>query len=424
MTTTMHRPRSLWRHRDFLTYWVGDTVSSLGTQVTFVALPLVALLTLDVTTRELGVLRFAEYLPFLALTLLFGVWADRRRRRPLMIAVHVIRGALVAIVPVLALFGIVRFPVLVAVAFAVGTCTALFEVCWLSYVPSLVPSDRLVDAIGKVATSHSAAEVAGPALGGLLVQLATAPFALIVDAVSYLFAAASLVIVRHREPDPVDPAKASQTRTNMLAELGDGLRFAFRQPYIRATAFCAAQANFFGLLTETVFLQYAVRELQLRPGLLGLVLSTVGAGGILGAAFANGIITRFPVGRVYVTARLVSGGGVLLLPLAGGSTTTAVATCMASFFIWQAALANSNVVNASLRQAMTPEHLRGRMNASVRTLVFGALPLGGLAGGLFGDLIGLRAALWLGAIGYTASVVPILLSPLPRLRTVPTMGDR
>lgn len=417
MTTTADRPRSLWRRRDFLAYWVGDTVSSLGTQVTFIALPLVALLTLDVTTRELGVLRFAEYLPFLAFTLPFGVWADRRRRRPLMIGAHLVRATLVAIVPLLALFGVVRFPALVTIAFAVGTCTALFEVCWLSYVPSLVPSGRLVEAIGKVATSHSAAEVTGPALGGLLVQHVTAPLALIADAVSYLVAAASLVMVRDREPDP---SRHDDAGHNVLAELRAGLGFAFRQPYIRATAFCAAQANFFGILTETVFLQYAVRELRLSPGLLGLVLSAVGAGGILGAACANGIVTRFPVGRVYVIARLISGGGVLLLPMSDGSTSTAVVTCMASFFLWQAALANTNVVNASLRQAMTPEHLRGRMNASVRTLVFGTMPLGGLAGGLLGDLIGLRPALWLGAIGYAASIVPILLSPLPRLRKIPT----
>jgi hypothetical protein len=246
----------------------------------------------------------------------------------------------------------------------------------------------------KVATSHSAAEVAGPAVGGLLVQLMTAPLALVADALSYVVAAASLLFVGHREPAP---AAADPGRRRVLAELADGLRFAFRQPYIRATAFCAAQGNFFALLTETVFLQYAVRELRLGPGLIGLTFSAVGAGGLLGAVLANSIVSRYPIGRVYVTARVVSGVGVLLLPLAGGSTAVAVATCMASFFIWQAALANSNVINASLRQAMTPEHLRGRMNASVRTLVFGALPLGGLAGGLFGDLIGLRAALWLGA---------------------------
>jgi MFS family permease len=143
-------------------------------------------------------------------------------------------------------------------------------------------------------------------------------------------------------------------------------------------------------------------------------------GGVLGAAFAGRLARSFPVGRLYVIARTVGAAGTLLLPLASGSTPVVVGTCMLSFFVWQAALANTNVINASLRQVLTPEHLRGRMNASVRTLVFGALPLGGLVGGLLGGLVGLKAALWLGAIGYTFSIVPILLSPIPRLRTLPS----
>jgi MFS family permease len=412
----VERSTSLWRNRGFAAFWFGESVSLFGSQVTFVALPLLAMLTLDVSAAQLGTLRFAEYLPFLGFTLFFGVLADRVRRRTLMIASNAVRAVLVAIVPLCTMLGLMRLPLLVVIAFLVGTCSAMFEVCWLSYVPGLVDRDRLVEAMGKVSASHSAAEVAGPGLGGVLVQLLSAPIALLVDAVSYLAATVSLALVRQPEPR----AEAHEPRRPVARELADGLRFAFREPHIRATAYSAALGNFFALITETVFLVYAVRELRLTPAFVGLTLSALGMGGVLGAAFAGRLARSFPVGRLYVIARTVGAAGTLLLPLASGPTPVVVGLCMLSFFVWQAALANTNVINASLRQVLTPEHLRGRVNASVRTLVFGALPLGGLVGGLLGGLVGLKAALWLGAIGYAFSIVPILLSPIPRLRTLPS----
>lgn len=413
------RQITLWRDRDFSTFWIGQTTSQVGSQITLVALPLVAVLTLNVGSGELGVLRFAEYLPFLAFTLLFGVWADRRRRRPLMVASNVVRGVLIALVPLLAAFDLLTLPLLFAVVFVVGMGAALFEVCWLSYLPVLVGRSRLVEAMGKVSTSHSAAEVAGPGAGGLLVQLTTAPFALLLDALSYLVSVVSLLSIRHREPDP---APEAVPRRHLGRELGEGLRFAFGEPHIRATAITASMSNFFYLTTETVFLLYAVRELHFSPGLIGLILTAMGAGGLLGAAFANAISGRFPFGQVYVIARLTGGLGAILLPLAAGPKVVVVAMCFASFFVVQAAVANTNVLGISLRQTLTPDDIRGRMNASVRTLAFGSLSLGGLAAGWLASVIGFHATLWLAAIGYAATIVPILASPLPRLRTLPALG--
>jgi predicted MFS family arabinose efflux permease len=332
-----------------------------------------------------------------------------------MILANLLRALLIALVPLSAMLGLLRTPELVVIAFAAGTCTAMYEVCWLSYVPSLVRRTQLIDAMGKVSASHSAAETAGPAVGGALVQVLTAPFALVVDAISYLVGAASLLAVRQREPDRV----VIGTPRRVVPELVEGLKFTFGQPCIRATAFCAALGNFFSLITETVFLPYAVRELHLAPALVGLTLSAMGIGGLIGAVTAYRIIRRFALGRVYVVARSVSAAGTLLLPLATGSKLVTVAVCMASFFVWQAALASTNVINSSLRQALTPEKLRGRMNASVRTLVFGALPLGGLTGGVLGSYLGLHNTLWIGAAGFATSLLPILLSPLPRLRSLP-----
>jgi predicted MFS family arabinose efflux permease len=373
-------------------------------------------LSLKASTEQLGVLRFAEYLPFLACSLLFGVWVDRSRRRPLMIASNAARAVLIGSVPLLATLGLLRFWALVTVALAMGACAALFEVCWLSYVPDLVDRDRLIEAMGKVSSSHSAAEVAGPGAGGLLVQLVTAPIALLLDALSYLVSVVSLITIRHPEPDP---AEGTNARGHLGRALAEGLRFAFSEPHIRATAFAASIGNFFSLVSQTVFLVYAVRVWHFSPGLIGLILTAIGAGGILGAMCASAINRRMPLGRMYVIARVAGGVGALLLPAAVGPNIVVAAMCMASFFIVQAALAITNVLSSSIRQALTPGEIRGRMNASVRTLVFGSLSLGGLAAGLSGTAIGLRATLWIGAIGYSAAIIPVLASPLPQLRSLP-----
>lgn len=412
---------SLLRDGDFRALWVGTTLSQTGTQVTFVALPLVAVLALEADAQQLGVLRFVEYLPLLMLTPLFGVLADRRRRRSLMLASYAVRGVLIALVPALVLFDQLHLWLLLVIAFGVGAGTALYDVCWISYVPRLVDSRRLTDAMSRMAAGNVAAEVAGPGLGGLLVQLLTAPFALLLDALSYVVGGWSLLRIRRREPSPERSPAGLRRRFHELVE---GIRFAFAEPHIRATALTAALGNFFALVTETVFLVYAIRDLHFTPGLLGLVLTAIGAGGLLGATFAGAVVARWPVGRVYVTARLVGGAGAMLVPLAAGPTVTVVAMCMGSFLLVQAALANTNVINASLRQALTPDSLRGRMNASVRTLVAGMLPLGALAATILSGFLGLQTILWVGAIGYAASIVPVLASPLPRLNTIPTVAAR
>jgi hypothetical protein len=270
--------------------------------------------------------------------------------------------------------------------------------------------------MGKVATTNSVAEAAGPVLGGTLVQLITAPFVLALDAGSYLIGALSLAGVRRPEPKH---APAVPEPAHIFTELIDGLRFTFGEPHIRATALSAATSNFFAIVTETAFLLYAVRDLDFSPSVIGLVLAGVGLGGLVGAACSNGISSRWPIGRVYLGSRVIGGGAAMLLPLAGGSLPVAAAMCMVSFFLAQAALANTNVLNASLRQALTPDRLRGRMNASARTLIYGVLPVGGLAAGYLGTSLGLHATIWVGAIGYAASILPILASPIPRLVTLP-----
>ncbi|GAB3432975.1 MFS transporter [Flindersiella endophytica] len=405
----------MWRNRDFAAYWVGQTASEFGTQVTFVALPLLAVLTLHASVGQVGMLRFAEYLPYLILTPLFGVWADRSRRRPLMLGSYAVRAILVFSIPALIALGLLRMPLLLVIVFVVGAGAALFEVCWLSYVPGLVPDDRLVDAMAKCATSQSAAEVSGPGIGGVLVQLVTAPVALLVDGVSYVIGVASLARTRYREPEPT----VASTGRHVWRELYEGLRFAFGQPYIRPTVLMAAIGNFFLLVAETVFLVYAVRDLRLSAGLIGLILTATGAGGLLGAGLSHAATKRWPLGTVMVSTRIACAVGAVLLPVAAGPTVLVVAVCIASFFIVHGGMSTSNVLVSSLRQAVTPAHIRGRMNASCRTVVYGALPLGSLAGGILGETIGLHASLWLAAVGYATSIIPVLASPIPRLGGLP-----
>ncbi len=212
-------------------FWIGETISLFGTQVTLLALPLTAVLTLKVTSEQLGLLRFLENAPYLVFPLLFGAWVDRRRRRPLMIVANAARSVLIGLIPLLAVLHVLRLLPLAIIAFAVGIFTVLFDVCWIAFVPGIVSKDQLIEANSKVATSSAAAEVGGPGLAGVLVQLLTAPLALLADSLSYVVSVFSLLLIRHQEPAP-----ARQQQPALLKEIGDGMRFVFGNSYLRILA--------------------------------------------------------------------------------------------------------------------------------------------------------------------------------------------
>ncbi len=403
----------LWRHADFLKLWSAETVSQVGTQVSQLALPLAAILVLDASAFEVALLGGIQFLPFLLFTLPAGVWVDRLPRKPILVAGDLGRAVLLATVPVAYALDALTIWQLYAVAFGVGVGTVFFDVAYQSYLPALVRQDQLVEGNSKLEISRSGALIAGPGLAGALVGALTAPYAILVDAVSFFGSAAFLVRIRTKEERPERAADAHLGR-----ELVEGLRYLLRHRYWRPFAACTATSNFFSQVMFSIFLVYAVRELDLSPQLIGFSLIPVGIGGLAGALLANRLATRFGVGPTIIGSAAVFGPAALLVPLAPSSLP--IPFLAASFALLGVAGIVYNITGISLVQTLTPERLLGRLNASRRFIVWGTIPLGALAGGVLATVFGLRAALLIGALGSCTCFLPILFSPLRTLRAMPT----
>jgi MFS family permease len=404
----------LWRDRDFLRFWAGETVSQVGAQVTQLALPLTAVYLLDVSPRQLGLLNAASFAPFLGVTLFIGVWVDRVRRRPLMIASNIGRALVVGSVPAAAALGLLRIEYLYLAALTLGVLTVVFDIAVQSYLPALVDRDRLVEGNSKIQVTMSVAQIGGPGLGGLLVQVMTAPLALVADAASYVVSIATLVAIRRREPRP-----EAAPKRHLWREIDDGLRFVFANGYLRACALQSGTYNLFWMSLQTLFLLYCARQLHLSAGAIGLIMATGALGSLFGSLAASRLKERVGLGRAILAEVALCCVAPALIPLASGPGPVVVAMFVAAIALAGMGATMANVHVISLRQAITPDHTLGRMNASYRFLSWGALPLGALLGGLLGDALGLRPALFVTAGGFLIAVLLVGLSPIPRLREMP-----
>lgn len=405
----------LWRSGDFLRLWGAQTVSQLGSQVTLLALPLAAIVTLEASALEASVLAALEYAPFLLLTLPAGVWVDRLRRRPLLVAADVARAIVLASVPLAWALDALTLWQLYAVGFTTGALTVVFDVAYVPYVASLVPREHLLDANSKLEVSRSAAQTAGPGVAGLLVELVTAPFALAVDAVSFMLAA--LLVARIRTDETLDLAR----RASDLRELGDGLRYVLGHSTFRPIMACTALSNFFGTVVwGPVLLVYAVRELGLSAGTIGAAFTLGNVGVLAGAISVGRIARRLGLGPTIAGSALLFGPPVLLVPLA--PQDSAVPWIVAAFAVTGFGGVVYNVSIRSLFQTLTPNRLLGRATAVARTIVWGVIPLGTLAGGALASAIGVHEAIWVGAAGAACAALPILVSRVPRLVDVPTQA--
>jgi MFS family permease len=407
----MIAPVSLWRRRDFLALWAGQTVSELGSQVSLIALPLVAVTVLGAGAFQTGLLATLQYLPFLLLGLPAGVWVDRLARRPVLIAADAGRALAMGTVPVAwALHGL-HLPQLYAVGFVVGVLTVFFDVAYQSYLPALVDRDQLIEGNSRLALTQSSAEVAGPGLGGLLVSAVTAPYAVAADAASYVVSVVSLLLIRTPEPRRVaGPARS------LRAELGEGLGYVLRHRVLRAIAACTGLHNLFGNAATAVLFVFAVRELGLGAGTIGLWLSLGSLGGPVGALLASRLSRRLGTGPAIALAAWMGGPAWLLVALAPRGH--ALPFLVASGVLGSLAGVAYNVTQVSLRQAITPQRLQGRMNATMRFLVWGTIPVGAFAGGLIATFAGLRATLWIATAGTTLAALPVTFSAVRRLRSV------
>ncbi|MGF1428626.1 MFS transporter [Kitasatospora sp. LaBMicrA B282] len=416
-TTAAPAARSgLWRNRAFLTFWFGETLSLMGTQVTTLALPLTAVTAFHATPGQLGLLRFLQLVPYLGLALVFGALVDRLRRRRVMITANAARLVLIGLIPLLAVTHHLTMPLLLALACAIGIFSVLFDVSWMSFVPTLVKDKaHYVEANQKLGVTSSTTDVAGPGIAGALVGALTAPVSLVVDAASYLVSLITLLMIRTPEEKPAPAAE----RRHLGREIAEGLRFVFGHRVLRPLAVIAPFCNFSMVSIWTLFLLYAVRDEGLPAGLVGLVFSASSVGGLVGASVSGAVLKRLPTGRAYALSMSLIFTGPLLIPFAAGSRPVLLAFFVAAFFLSYLGLGIANVVMVSLRQGATPAALMGRMNAAFRTLLFGGGSLGGLLGGYLAGAFGTHTALTGIAVGSALLVSAVAASPVSWLKATP-----
>jgi len=407
----------LLRHPDFLKLWSAETISQVGSQVSNLAIPLVAILVLDASAFEVAALGTALFLPFIFFTLPAGVWVDRWPRRPILIAGDLGRAVLLATIPLAYVADVLTLAQLFVVGFLYGACTVFFDVAYQSYLPSLVEREQIIEGNSKLEISRSAAQIAGPGFGGILIEIFTAPYAVLVDALSFLGSGLFVLSIRNRAEPHVAVAAASD-RPSLWTDLKEGLRFVLGNPYLRAQAGCTATSNFFFLMAFSIVLVYYVRVLDLSPGVIGIVLSIGSIGSLVAAFTASRLTSRFGLGPTTVAAAFLQGPALLLVALAPQAAP--IPMLVASGLLTGFVIVVYNINQLSFRQAICPERLQGRMNSVMRFIVWGTIPLGSLTGGVLATWIGLRETIAIGAIGAGSAFLWILFSPMRSVRAMPT----
>jgi MFS family permease len=406
----------LWQHADFLKLWSAQTISQVGSQISGLALPLVALLTLHASAFEVAALSVVDFLPFLLFTLPAGVWVDRLPRRLIMVIADVGRALALVSIPVAVFVGDLRLPQLYIVGFATGTLTVFFDLAYQSYLPSLVERNELVDGNAKLEISRSSALIGGPALGGVLVRVLTAPYAVLADALSFLGSALFVLGIRRNEV----VAERGAASPSMWSELIEGARYIFGHPYWRAISVSTAMFNFFNYVAFAILVVYMVRLLHMSPFAIGVTLSLSNGGALIAAFFAQNIGRRLGAGRAILLAAFC-GVPLVLVPLAPVSYP--IPFIVVAFTFEGFGVVLYNVSTISLIQALTPKRLLGRANASRRFVVWGTIPLGGLVSGALASWIGLRPTLFVGTLGCALSAIPLLLSPIRHITEMPTDSE-
>jgi MFS family permease len=404
---------SLWQHQDFLKLWIGQTVSELGTVVTRTAVPLVALLVLGAGPWELAVLVIVTSAGVLLVGLFAGAWVDRLRRRPLLIWDDFIRAALLLSIPIAYALGGLRMEQLYVVMFLESCLGALFDAAYPAYLPTLIGRDRLVEGNSRLATSSSIAEIGGPGFAGALVQVVSAPFAILVDAVSFVVSAVSLLMIRAPEPPP--PPR--ETTTRIVHEIAEGLRVVRRHAIVFPLAARSVPGHFFGAFYAVLYSIYLLRELHLDPFLLGIVISAGGVGSLVGSLFASRAVKALGIGRALVGTAIAASVLGVLTPLAQGPVALAALMVFLPQLIGDGLQTIEGVAEQSLIQGVIPDRFLGRVNATLDVVSHGvAYPVGAIVAALVAEQIGVRGAIAIGWAGMALSILWLVFSPIPRLR--------
>ena len=409
------RRSGLLRNGQFLKLWTGQTISVFGDQITILALPLAAVLTLDASAFQMGLLTTLAWLPHLLFSLHAGVWIDHRgRRRETMIAADVGRAVVLASVPIAYFLDALTMPHLYAVAFLHGSLSVFFDLSWSTIFVSIVPRGDFVDANAKLFQSRSLSYVAGPSIAGGLVQLFTAPVALAADAVSFIASGAVLARMRVVEPEPDgDPSERLRTR------LASGVRFIFANDVLRASLLSVSTINFFNLMFSALFVLYATEELHVNPGELGLIIGAASVGAVIGAVAAPRLSRAIGIGPSLMVGTLLFPLPLMLVPAAGGSHRFVLALLFLAEFGAALGVMILDVNGNSINAALSPDRMRARITGAHRVINYGVRPIGALLAGLLGEAVGLRPTLWIAAGGATLAILWLIPSPVPALRELP-----
>ncbi|HEX6076505.1 MAG TPA: MFS transporter [Micromonosporaceae bacterium] len=412
MITTDRRLGGLWRDPDFLKFWSAESLSMIGTRISIVAIPLLAVNVLDAQPWQMGMLNAAQFAPYLVLTLFAGVWVDQNRRLPLLIGTNLGRAVLFGVIPLGVVLGLMNIWLLATLVFLGAALTVVFDLAYQSYLPSLVDREHLVEGNGKLEGSRSFAQLAGPGAAGVLVGWLTAPVAVLVDAITYLAAGTTLLFVRRREPAaPRSPG----AQESIFAQIGVGLRLLLRNTYLRALGAEAAAYNLFNQMLWAVLILYLSRGgLNLTPAVIGVVLTMSGVGALFGSFVSGRLGRRWGLGPTLIISIVIANAAPLLIPLASGAWAAPVIG--AALLINGAGLVAYNIQAISLRQAAVSTKVLGRTNAGYRLAVTGTAAIGAVLGGALGELIGLRATMVVGGLGTLAALWFVVRSPIPRLR--------
>jgi MFS family permease len=411
--------KGLWQNRDFLKLWGAYSTSSLGSQLASLAYILTAVITLQATPMQVGLLRAAGPAAAGLVGLFAGVIVDRLSRKSLLIFADLGRAALAITIPIAFMLGILRMEYLYIVLFLTGLLSILGDVGIMAYIPALLKKEELIEGNSKIATTDSVTIIAGSGASGALVQILTAPIAIVIDAVSFVLSAVFIWTI----PTPEPAAVPKEGRQSIRKDIAEGLGFVYRNPFLRPLAQYLGLHFYFIFIFIPVFDLYAVRELGFEPILLGLVISVVGVGFMVSALTAKRLTRRFGLGPTVVVGALFTAIAVFMMPLQGNTKAATVAILMAAHFLLALGIQTCGINMMSLRQGITPDRLQGRMNASFRFVNVCMMMLGSLTAGVLGETIGLRATLLVAAVGMLLPFLRLLFSPIRDLREHPAAAE-
>jgi MFS family permease len=408
-------PRVLRENLVFRRVWSGQTISLFGDQISLIAIPLTAVLVLDANAKQMGYLVAAELVPNLFFALHAGAWVDRRgRRRQTMIFTDLVRAALLATIPLAYAFDALTIQQLYVVAFLVGTMTVFFFVSYSSLFVALVERDDYVEGNSLLAGSRAFSFVAGPSVGGILVQLLKAPYALLVDSISFLFSAWILASI-----DPVEPETEEAEEGHVVA----GVRYIVTSSVMRSSLLATATINLFNFVFHALFILYAVRSLHVRPATLGIVLGAGAVGGLIGSFVTSRLGRRLGIGPTYILGCILFPVPLVLVPLAGGPYWLILAMLFLAEFGAGLGVMILDISAASIFAALVPHRLRSRVSGAYMVVNNGVRPVGSLIGGFLGTAIGLQTTLWIGVVGAAAGFLWLLPSPIPKMRELPELAE-